>query len=89
MGGLGESEELSSASFWDARYAAADSANDQPTHEWLHNFDSLKPWLSKHLFSRYPAEVNPVILHLGCGDSVWAHVSIILMSCHILAARVY
>jgi hypothetical protein len=69
MGQLSEAEELSHASFWDKRY---DASNEQPepTHEWFRGFESLKPWLQKHLFTPYPAEKNPIVLHLGSGDSV-------------------
>lgn len=70
MGEPSEAEELAFASFWDKRYDTADSSDNQPTHEWFRGFDSLKPWLSKHLFNVRPAELAPVILHLGCGDSV-------------------
>jgi hypothetical protein len=65
-----ESEELSLASFWDKRYDTIDRLNRQPTHEWFRGFESLKPWLSKHLFNERPANLTPSILHLGCGDSV-------------------
>jgi EEF1A lysine methyltransferase 4 len=66
-----EAEELAVASFWDKRYATVDPSNNQPTHEWFRGFDSLKSWLSKYLFNVRPAELAPIILHLGCGDSVY------------------
>jgi hypothetical protein len=67
-----ETEELTTASFWDKRYDSppTDSSSTGPTYEWLRGFDSLKPWLKKHLFDVRPAEQNPRILNLGCGDSV-------------------
>jgi len=67
-----EAEELAFASFWDKRYNIADRLNNQPTHEWFRGFDSLKHWLSKHLFNVRPAELAPTILHLGCGDNVYS-----------------
>jgi hypothetical protein len=81
MGNLSEAEELSFASFWDKRYdiAGEDLSNDQPTHEWFRGFDSLKPWLAKHLFTPHPAERNPLILHLGSGDSVHIHHGLALL----------
>src|ERR1700753_2179234 len=65
-----EGAELSTPAFWDNRYSTADTSSNQPTHEWFRGFESLRPWLSKSLFEVRPAEQNPFILHLGCGDSV-------------------
>lgn len=67
-----KTEELTFASFWDKRYdsRSTDPSSTEPTHEWFRGFSSLKPWLKKHLFDVWPAEQNPRILHLGCGDSV-------------------
>jgi len=65
-----EAQELSLPAFWDNRYNSADLAENQPTHEWFRGFDSLNPWLSKHLFIERPANSAPMIMHLGCGDSV-------------------
>ncbi|EPE34937.1 S-adenosyl-L-methionine-dependent methyltransferase [Glarea lozoyensis ATCC 20868] len=73
MGEPSEIEKLAFASFWDKRYDVAETPNDQPTHEWFRGFDSLKPWLFKHLFNPRPADLAPIILHLGCGDSTLPH----------------
>ncbi|KAF2102820.1 S-adenosyl-L-methionine-dependent methyltransferase [Rhizodiscina lignyota] len=73
MGEPKKADELAFASYWDKRYETGDHLDDQPTHEWFRGFDSLKPWLSKHLFDARPAERDPVIIHLGCGDSTIPH----------------
>lgn len=70
MAELDEGAQLSTPEFWDNRYVAADTASNQPTHEWFRGFKSLRPWLSKHLLEAKSTESNPTILHLGSGDSV-------------------
>jgi EEF1A lysine methyltransferase 4 len=65
---MDEGLALSTQSFWDDRYATSNS--DQPTHEWFRTFDSLQPFFVKQFYSVKPAEENPRVLHLGCGDSV-------------------
>lgn len=68
-------EDLQYASYWDARYAAppsdADSLarkdGDEESYEWFRTFKHLKPFFDRHL----PAlDSDPIILHLGCGNSV-------------------
>ncbi|KAL2400001.1 hypothetical protein ABEF93_004178 [Exophiala dermatitidis] len=64
-------EDLCKASYWDERYAQAQTdnagcergdysnSNDNagPTHEWFKGFDSLKqPFLDKYLIGRWPPE---------------------------------
>jgi EEF1A lysine methyltransferase 4 len=68
-------QNLSKASFWDERYSSAPPGSDAPTHEWFKSFDSLKPFLEKHLFLPKPPDDDIRILHLGCGDSVSPPVS--------------
>lgn len=60
-----EGQALSSANFWDARYANGDGK--QPTHEWFKSFDSLRPFFERHLFNTRSEDSR--ILHLGAGDS--------------------
>ncbi|KIV80596.1 hypothetical protein PV11_08087 [Exophiala sideris] len=60
-------EDISLASFWDERYTK--SSGETPTHEWFKTFESLKPFFQEHLLDKRPAETNPCILQLGCGDS--------------------
>jgi EEF1A lysine methyltransferase 4 len=60
-------EEYSKAAYWDDRYGKQDE--DARQYEWLRRFDSLRPFLRKHL---PPADNGPKILHLGNGNSVRA-----------------
>lgn len=54
--------ELSRAEYWEKRYS-----DNAPSYDWLRSFDTVKPFLTKHL----PApETNPRILHAGNGNSV-------------------
>lgn len=63
---MGDSgKEFSTSEFWDDRYGKDDQ--DAKQYEWLRQFDSLRPFLSKHL--PLP-DSNPSILHLGNGNSV-------------------
>lgn len=72
-------EKLSHAEFWDGRYAAekgdARAPRDEEdgtegelgNFEWFRTFEDLKQFFGKRL----PAsELQPEILHLGCGNSV-------------------
>lgn len=63
--GSDSGREFSTSQYWDDRYGKAD--DDAKQYEWLRRFDSLKPFLTKHLPS---SESNPSILHLGNGNSV-------------------
>ena len=58
-------KEFSTSQYWDDRYGKDDQ--DAKQYEWLRQFDSLRPFLSKHLPA---AEKKPKILHLGNGNSV-------------------
>ena len=63
-----ESQALSTASYWDARYAKSDGSN--PTHEWFKSFTALEPFLQTHLLSaKTGRDRDSRILHLGSGDS--------------------
>ncbi|KAJ4300369.1 hypothetical protein N0V88_003043 [Collariella sp. IMI 366227] len=65
-------QALSSASFWDERYSSKSDGNSAPTHEWFRSFSDLEPFFVKDLFTvpgLTPAD-NPLVLHLGSGDSV-------------------
>ena len=64
-------KEFSTSKYWDERYGRDD--DDAKQYEWLRRFDSLQPFLSKHLPS---PESNPSILHLGNGNSVGRHLII-------------
>jgi hypothetical protein len=62
---------LSHASYWDERYLQADGGSE-PTHEWFRSFSDLAPFFESHLFSApglTPTD-DPLVLHLGSGDSV-------------------
>ena len=56
-----EAAALSTAQYWDERYASKDS------HEWLKSYLALTPFFEKHLFATRPFDSR--ILHLGSGDS--------------------
>lgn len=58
-------KEFSTSQYWDDRYGKDDE--DAKQYEWLRKFESLRPFLSKHL---PPSDDNPTILHLGNGNSV-------------------
>lgn len=63
-------EALSHPEYWDERYSKSDG--ETPTHEWFRSFSDLGEFFQKVLFQspgRKP-EDNPLILHLGSGDSV-------------------
>ncbi len=63
-------EELSKASYWDGRYSQADGT--APTHERFRSYDALEDFFLVNLFNTagLTASDNPLILHLGSGDSV-------------------
>ena len=60
-----QSQALSHADYWNARYATSDGEN--PTHEWFKSFEALGPFFASRLFGVY--DTNAKILHLGSGDS--------------------
>ncbi|KAB5539327.1 hypothetical protein GE09DRAFT_1248367 [Coniochaeta sp. 2T2.1] len=55
--------------FWDAKYVVGDGL--EPTHEWF-GATSVQKLFERNLFSTSPfrPEDDPVVLHLGSGDSV-------------------
>lgn len=61
-----EDRALSRADYWDGRYA-----NGQG-HEWFRAFKDLESFFSTNLVGtkEFAPEANPLILHLGAGDSV-------------------
>ncbi|PNP46118.1 hypothetical protein TGAM01_v200291 [Trichoderma gamsii] len=65
-----EDQALGRADYWDSRYSKSDG--EAPTHEWFRAFSDLEPFFRKNLFGlqSFQAEDNPLILHLGSGDSV-------------------
>ncbi len=71
---MSDDAALSHASYWDERYARADDSTSDPTHEWFRSFSDLVPFFERHLFTvpGLTPEDNPLILHLGSGDSVCA-----------------
>ena len=65
MGRQDELEELAHPGYWNARYSQDN--DDAKVYDWLRRFDTIKPFLIKHL----PApEDEPKVLHLGNGNSV-------------------
>ncbi|UKZ78467.1 hypothetical protein TrVFT333_006207 [Trichoderma virens FT-333] len=65
-----EEQALAYSSYWDNGYSKSDG--EKPTHEWYRSFSELKTFFQDNLFSQQSlkAEDNPMILHLGSGDSV-------------------
>ena len=63
-------EELAHAEYWNQRY----SSSSDSSYEWFKSFETLKPFLCKHLPDPFAGldAINPRILHLGCGNSVCA-----------------
>lgn len=59
-----EDRALSSPDYWDGRYAGGDG------HEWFRSYDDLEPFLRPSLFEAFAPSSEPVVLHLGSGDSV-------------------
>ena len=55
-----ELQKLGSPVYWDDIYRSGGS------HEWFKSFSQLEPFLRKKLT---PTDLNPLLLHLGCGDS--------------------
>lgn len=71
--------EFSTSQYWDDRYGKDD--DDAKAYEWLRRFDSLQPFLSKHLPS---SNQNSSILHLGNGNSVRFITSLLSHICPLL-----
>ncbi|KAJ2906278.1 hypothetical protein MKZ38_002357 [Zalerion maritima] len=63
-------ESLSHLEYWDERYSKIDG--ETPTHEWFRSFSHLEHFFQKILFQSpgHRPDDNPLILHLGSGDSV-------------------
>jgi hypothetical protein len=63
-------QALSHAEYWDERYSKSDGT--APTHEWFRSFDDLEQFFQKNFFQidGLKSSDNPLILHLGSGDSV-------------------
>ncbi|KAH7175934.1 S-adenosyl-L-methionine-dependent methyltransferase [Dactylonectria macrodidyma] len=63
-------QALSHSEYWDERYSKSDGAT--PTHEWFRSFADLEPFFQKNLLGAdgHKSSDNPLILHLGSGDSV-------------------
>ncbi|KAH6651300.1 S-adenosyl-L-methionine-dependent methyltransferase [Chaetomium tenue] len=63
-------EALSTAEYWDKHYSKSDGLT--PTHEWFRSFADLEEFFQSPLFEAPESTPpdNPVILHLGSGDSV-------------------
>ncbi|GAB1313469.1 hypothetical protein MFIFM68171_03679 [Madurella fahalii] len=62
-------QALSHASYWNERYSQSDGST--PTHEWFRSFPDLEPFFERNFFASpgLTAKDNPVVLHLGSGDS--------------------
>jgi EEF1A lysine methyltransferase 4 len=71
MSGNDADRALSTAEYWNDRYAEVSGPNGH-VHEWLATFADLESFLDTRLFTRPGSrpEDNPLILHLGSGDSV-------------------
>lgn len=63
-------QNLSHSWYWDARYALNDG--ETPTHEWFRSFADLEQFFGKFLLDSpgLRKDDNPLIIHLGSGDSV-------------------
>jgi EEF1A lysine methyltransferase 4 len=64
------SENISHQEYWDGHYSKSDGV--APTHEWYRSFGDLERVFQSLLFEKpgMKAEDNPLILHIGSGDSV-------------------
>jgi len=68
--------ELSRQEYWDERYGK-DAEKGEKSYDWLRNFDTIRPFLTKHLPA---ASANSSILHMGNGNSVGQLVMILDLS---------
>ena len=67
----GESDEvLNKPEYWDQHYS--NTEGDLPTHEWYRTSEDLANFFQENLFDAegITAQDDPLILHLGSGDSV-------------------
>ena len=60
-------EELAFPKYWDDRYSKPDA---EESFEWFKSFDKLKGFLETWLPKPEEDGMWPLILHLGCGNSV-------------------
>jgi len=62
---------LAKAEYWDEYYTKSRDGQE-PIHEWLQSFAQLEEFLRPALFNipGLSGQDNPLILHLGSGDSV-------------------
>ncbi|KAL7926377.1 S-adenosyl-L-methionine-dependent methyltransferase [Trichoderma austrokoningii] len=60
---------LAHTDHWDSHYSNSDG--EAPVHEWYRSFSELEPFFRENLFGLqgFKAEDNPLILHIGSGDS--------------------
>lgn len=63
-------QALGHALYWDEHYSQSDGST--PTHEWYVQFSDLEPFFERNIFASpgLTAKDNPMVLHLGSGDSV-------------------
>lgn len=61
-----EARALSRPDYWDGKYARREG------HEWYRTFEDLESFFQATLFEnvRVSPKADPLILHLGSGDSV-------------------
>lgn len=68
---LTDSTVFAKAEYWDEYYTKS-GHGEEPLHEWLRSFAQLEEFLRPALFDipSLSGQDNPLILHLGSGDSV-------------------
>jgi hypothetical protein len=67
MSGAKTLEELAFAKYWDDRYSKPDA---EASFEWFKSYENLQGFLEKWLPKPQEDGMWPLILHLGCGNSV-------------------
>jgi EEF1A lysine methyltransferase 4 len=72
-----DSSDLSTPGYWDNKYcrhfdenATDDQGVERPSHEWLGSYKELEPFFRTHLMRVFRVDDDPLILHLGSGDSL-------------------
>lgn len=70
-------EELAFPKYWDDRYSKPDA---EQSFEWFKSYDKLKTFMEKWLPRPEEDGMWPLILHLGCGNSVRLHVVFVILS---------
>lgn len=60
------SQELGSPDYWNLRYKNL-AESKEGAYEWFRTFEQLRPCLERQMPK---PNLEPQILHLGCGDSV-------------------